>query len=92
ADIGSINFRFEGSSVGPRPPTRESLPSLDGDSNARINAAAQFLKQWKIDSGDIFVHNSGPAIEFLDEGSSKQAKQGILDPAVAAVRAKFGLG
>lgn len=92
-DFGSVNVRVEGS---PPPSERQgqlltSLPPLDGDSNARLRAAASFLESWNIDSGSIFIHNSGPAITRLDAGSSKQAKQGILDPATAAVRAKFGL-
>lgn len=92
-DFGSVNARVEGSP----PPSEQagqaltSLPPLDGDSNARLRAAASFLESWNIDSGSIFIHNSAPAISRLDDGSSKQAPQGILDPATTAVRAKFGL-
>jgi hypothetical protein len=69
----------------------EELPPLDGTSNARLREGAAFLEKWTVDQGSIFIHNSGPAIEYLDDGSSAQADQGILDPATAAVRAKFGL-
>jgi len=92
ADIASINLRFEGNPQGPRPSTRESLPPLDRESVAHLNAAATLLESWTLESGDIFIHNSGPAIEFLEDGSSAQAPQGILQPAIAAVRAKFGFG
>lgn len=92
-DFGSVNARVEGS---PPPSERQgatinALPPLDGDSNARLRAAARFLESWNIGQGSIFIHNSGPAIEFLDDGRSAQADQGILDPATAAVRAKFRL-
>ena len=92
-DFGAVNARVDGS---PPPSERQGatitkLPPLDGNSNARLRVAAQFLESWEIDRGSIFIHNSGPAIEFLDDGSSAQADQGILDPATAAVRAKFGL-
>ena len=76
-DFGSVNPRVEGS------PT--NVPQ------GVEAAAAQFLESWTIDSGSIFIHNSGPAIGFLDEGSSQQAPQGILDPATAAIRGRFGL-
>ncbi len=92
-DIGTLRPRVEGSSPqSTRTSALTNLPPLDGASNGRLKAAASFLGTWKIDSGDIFLHNSGPAIVHLDAGRSKQAPQGILDPATAAVRAKFGLG
>ena len=77
-DFGSVNARVEGS------PT--NVPQ------GTEAAATQLLETWTIDSGSIFIHNSAPAIVFLDEGSSKdQAPQGILDPATAAIRGRFGL-
>ena len=78
-DFGSVNARIEGS------------PEQPGNTGARLRIAAQFLEGWTVDRGSIFIHNSGPAIEFLDEGSSQQAPQGILDPATAAIRGRFGL-
>jgi len=39
---------------------------------------------WQISAGPIIIHNSVEYIEFLDAGSSAQAPQGIIDPAIAA--------
>ncbi|MGI9498545.1 MAG: hypothetical protein ACR2P3_00780 [Geminicoccaceae bacterium] len=91
-DFGSVNVRVEGSApASGRDQALTSLPPLDGTSSGRLRAAASFLESWTIESGSIFIHNSGPAIEYLDDGSSAQADQGILDLATAAVRAEFGL-
>ena len=91
-DFNSANLRVEGSPGPPREKPLESLPALDGTSTGRLRAAAAFLESWNITTGSIFIHNSGPAILILDSGEgSKQAPQGILDPATAAVRAEFGL-
>lgn len=92
-DFGGVSARFDGSTApSRRDKPLSQLPPLDGTSNARLGAIAKQLETWKIDSGNIFIHNSGPAIFKLDSGEgSAQAKQGILDPATAAVRAEFGL-
>jgi len=45
---------------------------------------------WTVGKGNVFIHNSVEYIVFLDEGSSPQAPQGILDPAVASVAGRFG--
>ncbi len=74
-DFGAVNPRVDGS---PASPPQGTEP-----------AAARFLEGWTIEAGSIFIHNSGPAIEYLDEGSSTQAPQGIIDPATAAVRGRF---
>ena len=42
--------------------------------------------RWTVESGNVFYHNSVEYIIYLDEGSSQQAPQGILDPANAAIR------
>ena len=47
-------------------------------------------RRWRLGQGNIIIHNSVDYIEFLDDGSSAQAPQGIVDPAFAAVRARFG--
>ena len=92
-DFGSVNARVEGSPGPGSGQALTSLPPLDGTSSGRLRAAAAFLESWNVGRGSIFIHNSGPAIEILDSGEgSAQARQGILDPATAAVRAEFGLG
>lgn len=45
--------------------------------------------RWKITDGNIYVHNSVEYIVYLDEGSSAQAPQGLIDPALAAIRGLF---
>ena len=46
---------------------------------------------WTVGAGNVFIHNSVEYIIYLEEGSSKrQAPQGILDPAFATVRGRFG--
>lgn len=45
---------------------------------------------WTVGAGSIFIHNSVEYITYLDEGSSAQAPQGIVDPAFASVRGRFG--
>lgn len=40
---------------------------------------------WTITSGNVFIHNSVEYIVYLDEGSSAQAPQGIVDPAFASL-------
>ena len=78
ADSGAVRARVRGSP--------ESVPQ-GGDA-----VSARSIQSWRLGSGSIFIHNSAPAIVFLDEGSSAQAPQGILDPAFAAVRSRFGFG
>jgi hypothetical protein len=92
-DFGRVNARLEGEAPSGerRGEPLTSLPPLDGASSQRLRAAASLLESWGLGSGSIFIHNSGPAITRLDDGSSAQAKQGILDPATTAVRARFGL-
>lgn len=57
--------------------------SLGAPNTGRGNA-------WKSGDGNVFIHNSVDYIIYLDAGSSAQAPQGIVDPAIAAVRARFG--
>ncbi len=91
-DFDAVNARVEGTPGPSSGNPRTSLPPLDGANAGRLSAAASFLESWNIRRGSIFIHNSGPAIEILDSGEgSVQARQGILDPATAAVRAEFGL-
>ena len=42
--------------------------------------------RWNLADGNIYFHNSVEYIIYLDQGSSAQASQGILDPANAAIR------
>jgi hypothetical protein len=41
---------------------------------------------WRATAGNIFVHNSGVAIDLLEDGLSAQAPQGMLGPALAGTR------
>lgn len=54
---------------------------------------------WNLGDGNVFIHNSLEYAFVIDAGrgfrdgqlrGSEQASQGILDPAIAAVRARFG--
>ena len=45
---------------------------------------------WRIDSGSLVFHNSVEYIAELDRGSSAQAPQGMVDPAIAAATSSFG--
>ena len=82
-DFGRIVARL----VGTRPNVRGRAPR----SGALIAApTGQLLTTWKIEAGNVFIHNSVDYIVFLDEGSSPQADQGILDPALAATRGLLG--
>ena len=45
---------------------------------------------WRIDSGSLVFHNSVEYITELDRGSSGQAPQGMVDPAIAAAIGRFG--
>ena len=47
------------------------------------------IRGWKVGRGSITIHNSVEYIQSLDQGSSAQAPQGIVDPAIAAVEARF---
>lgn len=46
--------------------------------------------RWTSRDGNIFIHNSVEYIIYLEAGTSAQAPQGMVDPAIAAVRARFG--
>jgi len=60
--------------------SRESPGSPQGDGA---------IQRWQPGAGDITIHNSVEYIVYLDQGSSAQAPQGIVDPAVAAVEGRF---
>jgi hypothetical protein len=47
---------------------------------------------WRATAGNIFVHNSGVAIDLLEDGLSAQAPQGMLGPALAATRGLLEAG
>lgn len=52
--------------------------------------SGQALETWTADKGNIFIHNSVDYVEYLEEGRSDQADQGILLPALTAAQARFG--
>lgn len=76
-DIGSLNLRV----AGIRP--ESGSPPLPAPSGAR------FIAAWTLASGSIFIHNSVDYVAYLDAGSSPQARQGIVDPAVSAAVGQF---
>lgn len=77
-DFGAINAR--------------TTNSLTAPNTGRGNA-------WKVGDGNIFIHNTVEYAVVIDAGRSFRdgqlrgsdfAPQGILDPAIAAVNARFG--
>ena len=57
--------------------------------SAEIPAPAYPAGVWKVTSGSVFFHNSAPVIKLLEEGiqpTARQSPQGILGPALAAIR------
>ncbi len=58
------------------------------DSTARPDT--QRAARWKSGDGNIYIHNSVEYIVYLEAGISAQAEDGMLGPAIDAVRARFG--
>lgn len=70
----------------------KTTQSLNAPNTSRGNA-------WNLTDGNVFIHNSLTYAAVIDAGrgfrdgqlrGSEQAPQGILDPAIAAIRARFG--
>jgi len=63
---------------------RENLRTIGSrESPPGVPSAGQ-VDAWRIDQGNLVFHNSVEYIVYLDAGSSAQAPQGIVDPAIAA--------
>ena len=77
-DFANFVARVEGTR--PDPDSGVEIPPPSGEA----------LQTWTADKGNIFIHNSVEYVQFLEEGSSDQADQGILLPALAAAQARFG--
>lgn len=81
------NWFMDFGNVRPRTTTGTGAPSTD-----RGNA-------WIVGDGNVFIHNSLDYAPVIDAGrgfrdgqlrGSEQAPQGIIDPAIAQIRARFG--
>lgn len=88
-DLGTLraNWLMDFGSVRARTTTSTAIPDT-----SRGNA-------WNFGDGNIFIHNSLDYAPVIDAGrgvrdgqlrGSEQAPQGIIDPAIAQIRARFG--
>lgn len=64
-------------------PNEEQLSSPRSVSSVVAEGTGE-IRQWRIDSPDIFITNNIEYIGFLDEGSSLQAPNGMTEQAIAA--------
>ena len=76
------------------PDTRVEAAPIEGNGEASatkaISQGNQVINGWELGGGSIFIANSVAYIVPLDEGSSRQAPQGMTKQAVQSARVVLG--
>lgn len=73
-------------------PRRTEVGFTDPGGGIAISAGAAVIGGYKAGQGSIFITNSVPYINELEDGSSKQARSGMTVFAIQAARAQLKRG
>lgn len=65
--------------------------NLDPSGSGTLQQAQSVVSQWKVGKGPIFITNSLPYIERLDNGYSQQAPNGMSKAAILAMKRQLAV-